>query len=270
MSVPHHRAGSVRSAHASPYASDSFARWDVVPEGRIGALPSHPGRKLTLLLVIFGALAGAWVWIQPETAREVWSQVRAQAKLFFVAGGPVKPTAAEKPAPGGQPSAALPDPGARLPAANPPVPGPAPTALVLNETPAAPASGTVEAAAPPSAAPGSPYAPPQKSSDPLGQRAEAVGLHPDISRAVLARLSPADFRNAGTAIETALAQTADTDALMWPRTRKPEEVLFRVHFVAGAPPDCRRYVVTLTKDGWSTTALPMERCGIQRVVEKQK
>jgi hypothetical protein len=31
--------------------------------------------------------------------------------------------------------------------------------------------------------------------------------------------------------------------------------------VQGAAPACRRYVVTITKDGWLTTALPMEKCG---------
>jgi hypothetical protein len=40
--------------------------------------------------------------------------------------------------------------------------------------------------------------------------------------------------------------------------------LFQVRFVAGAAPGCRRYVVTVTKDGWLTTALPMEKCGPKR------
>ena len=46
-------------------------------------------------------------------------------------------------------------------------------------------------------------------SDPYQVRAAAVGLHPDLSRALLARLSPADYRNAGIAIKTALAETAE-------------------------------------------------------------
>jgi hypothetical protein len=98
-------------------------------------------------------------------------------------------------------------------------------------------------------------------SDPLQVRAEAVGLHPDLSRAVLARLSAEDFRNAGLAIKTALVETPDDGVHAWPRQRKPEQALFQVRFVPGAGPNCRRYVVVVTKDRWSTTALPMERCG---------
>ena len=43
----------------------------------------------------------------------------------------------------------------------------------------------------------------------------------------------------------------------------PELALFQVRFVPGAAPSCRRYVVSITKDGWLTTAPPMERCGPQ-------
>ena len=78
---------------------------------------------------------------------------------------------------------------------------------------------------------------------------------------VLERLSPADFRNAGVAVKTALAQTSDDAVVVWPKQRKGQQALFEVHFVAGAAPDCRRYVVTVTKDRWLTTALPMEKCG---------
>ena len=40
------------------------------------------------------------------------------------------------------------------------------------------------------------------------------------------------------------------------------EDIFEVRFVPGAAEDCRRYVVTVTKDRWSTTAPPMEKCGV--------
>ena len=95
-----------------------------------------------------------------------------------------------------------------------------------------------------------------------------MGLHPDISRALLTRLSPADFRNAGAAIDNAVAQTPDAGTFVWPRQRRPEQALFQVRFVPGAAPDCRRYVVTVTKDRWSTTALPMERCGAKLAARK--
>jgi len=94
----------------------------------------------------------------------------------------------------------------------------------------------------------------------------AVGLHPDLSRVLLARLSATDYQNAGIAIKTALAETPDTGVFVWPRQRKPELALFQVRFVPGAAPSCRRYVVTVTKDGWLTTAPPMEKCGIQALV----
>jgi hypothetical protein len=98
-------------------------------------------------------------------------------------------------------------------------------------------------------------------ADPYQKRAVAAGLHPDLSRVLLVRLSAADYRNARHAIDTAIAKTGNEDALVWPRQRKPEQALFRVHFVMGAAPQCRRYVVTVVKDGWTTTAPAMERCG---------
>ncbi len=98
-------------------------------------------------------------------------------------------------------------------------------------------------------------------NDPYQKRAEAVGLHPGLSRVLLERLSAADYRNAEYAINTAIAKTPDGTVFAWPRQRTPELALFKVHFVRGVTPDCRRYVVTVTKDGWLTTALPMERCG---------
>lgn len=104
--------------------------------------------------------------------------------------------------------------------------------------------------------------PPQADKDDqLQARALAAGLHPRLSRSLLSQLSAEDYRNARQAIEKAVADTPDDGQLAWPRSRAPGLALFQVHFVAGAAPTCRRYVVTVTKDGWSTTALPMERCG---------
>jgi hypothetical protein len=100
-------------------------------------------------------------------------------------------------------------------------------------------------------------------ADPYQVRAEAAGLHPGLSRVLLTRLSPTDYRNAEYAVRTALAQTRDGAVFVWPRQRTPELALFKVTFVPGAAPDCRRYVVTVVKDRWATTALPMERCGAQ-------
>lgn len=107
--------------------------------------------------------------------------------------------------------------------------------------------------------------PPPKADpgDPYQRRALAAGLHPELSRVLLTRMSDTDFRNARVAITKAIAEVGDQDTLVWPKKRVPKLALFKVHFVAGAPPDCRRYVVVVTKDGWSTTAQPMEQCGVK-------
>jgi hypothetical protein len=99
------------------------------------------------------------------------------------------------------------------------------------------------------------------ASDPYQKRALAAGLHPDLSRVLLTRMTAADYRNAEVAIKTALAETPDGGVFVWPKG-KPKGALFEVHFVKSAAHDCRRYVVTITKDRWSTTALPMETCGL--------
>ena len=101
-------------------------------------------------------------------------------------------------------------------------------------------------------------------ADPYQKRALAVGLHPELSHAVLSRLTAADYKNAGMAIKTALAETPDSKAYAWPKEGGGAKLaLFEVRFVQGATPECRRYVVTVTMNHWSTTALPMERCGVK-------
>jgi hypothetical protein len=127
--------------------------------------------------------------------------------------------------------------------------------------PAAPEAG--EAAA-------QPLPPPVADpADPYQTRALAAGLHPGLSRVLLTRLSPADYRNAGIAIKTALAETPDDGVFVFPPQRTPELALFNVRFVQGAASGCRRYVVTITKDGWLTTALPMEKCGLRPVLSRR-
>lgn len=107
-------------------------------------------------------------------------------------------------------------------------------------------------------------------ADPYQKRAIAAGLHPDISKAVLKRLTSSDYRNAGVAVRTALAETTDNETYSWPNKPKAKLALFEVHFVKGASSDCRRYVVTISKDGWSTTAPPMEKCGLARPLPRGK
>ncbi len=104
---------------------------------------------------------------------------------------------------------------------------------------------------------------PAAPADPYRKRAEAAGLHPDLSHVLLARLTAADYKNAAFAIDKALKTVPDDGVFEWPRSRKNGSAVFNIHFVAGAGHDCRRYVVTVTKDRWTTTALPMERCGVK-------
>ncbi|MBS0252666.1 MAG: hypothetical protein JSR78_16545 [Proteobacteria bacterium] len=114
------------------------------------------------------------------------------------------------------------------------------------------------------------YAPPQPSNDPLRKRAEAAGLHPDLSRAVLARLTSTDYRNAAYAIGKAIKTVPNNGEFIWPQKRKAGTAVFTVHFVQGAGRDCRRYVVTVTKDRWTSTALPMEKCGVKVAIGGSK
>lgn len=138
-------------------------------------------------------------------------------------------------------------------------------------TPVPSAPTTLNATAPDAAAadeaassePPMPLPPPTvDASDPYQKRAVDVGLHPSLSRSLLTRMSDTDYRNAGVAIKKALAETRDGDVLIWPRGGKPKDAVFEVKFVRSASPDCRRYVVIVTKDRWSTTARAMEKCGL--------
>jgi hypothetical protein len=229
---------------------------DFLPGERIGPpLRSRGQIFLRRALVLLIAAGGGWAlyvhretwpgWLAAQTAVVTAAFERSQSR-------PVQPvTRPELPPP--PPFAALPPP--RPVAETPPQPAP----------PLAPAK---VASLPPAAAdtdePSGPLPPPKADpADPYQQRALAVGLHPELSRALLARLSPTDYRNAGIAIRTALAETPDNAIFQYPPQRQRDLALFRVHFVRGAPPGCRRYVVTVGKDGWMTTAPPMEKCGAE-------
>lgn len=110
-----------------------------------------------------------------------------------------------------------------------------------------------------------PLAEPQADpADPYQKRALAIGLHPGISNVLLSSMSDADYRSAEIAIRTALAEAADTDKFIWPRKQKAKQAVFQIHFVTGDGQDCRRYIVTVVKNGWTTTAPPMVKCGTVR------
>lgn len=251
-----------------PYALD-----DVFPDERISSRPSGTGRKCLLwgAFILF-ALGGGWALLGGRSTWPDWLPVDVAAIFHSIndrVPGPPKPTAsAAATTPPVADAGLTPKPGAvdgsystdrRMASSNVVTP-PAVTASSLAPLTTAalpPAAKSSSVSAP---LPGSPTADP---ADPYQKRAVAVGLHPDLSRVLLARLSPTDYRNAGIAIQTAVAETPDSAIFVWPRQRKPELALFQIRFVAGAAPSCRRYVVVVTKDGWSTTALPVEKCNVR-------
>ncbi len=246
----------------NPPAEQFF--WHLSDDDRVGPPVTGRRRPARLLGVVLIALAigGGWTALRHETFGP-WLVSSVQEVLTSAN----KPTA--RPADPTPPGPLTASPSAHADA----TPSPITTATILTTdqpeppSPAAlphastipPASGANSATSTPAGAAYLPAA--QPDADPLVQRAAAAGLHAGLSRAILARLSTADFQSAATAIRKAIAETPDNGELVWPSQRAPRQALFKVHFVAGAAPQCRRYVVTITKDGWSTTALPMERCG---------
>jgi hypothetical protein len=254
------------SARAYPYgafdADEEYSFGDLSPGERIGSPLRRRGKALRragFLALI--ALGGGWAVYGERVPWPSWPALDIASLSQLMerrSRSPVEPL----------PPAASP---ARVADADPPAKPP----QEIQTLPLAPSSAAASRSASPPLttaavptetddAPSEPLPPPSVDpSDPYQARALAVGLHPGLSRVLLERLSSTDYRNAGIAIKTAIAETPDDGVLVWPRQRKPELALFHVHFVRGAAPDCRRYVVTVAKDGWSTTALPMEKCGIQ-------
>jgi hypothetical protein len=224
---------------------------------RVCAPPDH-ARGSSLLpacIVIMIAAGGWWLLKNPGDWPEWLSTKIATASALMHDGTPLGPAPAMAPP---QP-ASTPEPTPHTDTAPSQVQPPSETASITPPEPPVTTIATAPADKAPAVAPLPP--PASNAGDRYQRRAASVGLHPDISRALLSRLSPTDYRNAGIAIETAVAKTPDSGTFVWPRQRKPELALFQVRFVPGAAPDCRRYVVTVTKDRWSTTALPMEKCG---------
>jgi surface antigen len=105
--------------------------------------------------------------------------------------------------------------------------------------------------------------PAEVAQDKSPKRAHAIaaGLSPDLPNVLLTRLSESDLKNAGYAVKTALAKTPDDASFAWPPKPSQQQALFEVRFVAGASQGCRRYIVTVTKERWSSTTAAMEKCG---------
>lgn len=280
MTFPTSIATKFDPARKARAVNPSRPSWELLPDEPIdpgrGGGSSGRLRKFLLLGVVLSG--GAWsLWGEPSRWRE-WLPEDAVEQLSTLLSPSAERArtatgtssrqelaanriAAEGQVSQGQPQLEL-QAGAIMPSSKP-LPGEKPA--VLNK-PAEPDARTDAVA--PATAIGTAYIAPATAADPLGKRAAAAGLHPDISRALLQRLSETDFKNVTVAIQKAVAETAEDAVLVWPKQRRPELALFQVYFVPGAAPDCRRYVVTVTKDAWSTTALPMERCGVKPVRSK--
>ena len=268
-----------QSADDSPGAYAGQARWELEAGDRISpprkASAGKRIRRFALLILL--AAGGGWSCFGDQTILPEWLRidVASLASTAYTAieqrmRAPAQDAAPDRPAIEPVANTAL---APKSDSAEAPAPA-LPPAQLPGDAPAGSTPGTITTASLPApAAPAGPaeprasqaYAPPTApAANRYQKRAETAGLHPDLSRVLLERLSEADFRNAGIAIKTALAETPESGVLVWPRQRQPGLALFEVRFVPGAATDCRRYVVSVLKDGWSTTAMPMEKCGVQR------
>jgi hypothetical protein len=254
-----------------------FLRWELLPDERVGA-PLRTSRRWPrwLAAAVLAMAGGGWAMIDDKPATLEWLSAEASSVVAFTKSmiGVGEPEPVSQASPPLQLSAlqlldsawlsvatgALP----RRDVAENEVAAPVVVPQVANkdvvETSATQTQTEGTAAQPEKPAPLPPLPP---LTDPLQKKAEAVGLHPELSRAVLESLTPTDFRNAAIAIKKAIAETPEDGALVWPAKPKRGLARFRVHFVPGISPACRRYVVAVAKSGWLTTALPMERCGVK-------
>jgi hypothetical protein len=244
---------------AAPDERDEDGAFDELTAGERIAPPQNGSPANTFLSALVAiAIGAAGVW---AISQNPWALGSAVMMARTAIGATAAPDAPPAPAPvtelGAEEAVKQPLPEVAV------VQAPASSAgeaMPLDDVAAAAPSGETAAAAD---EPESERLPPPSvdPKDPYQKRAAAVGLHPDISRVLLTKMSATDFRNADHAIKTALAKTADGETFVWPRKEEPKVARFEVRFVAGAPRDCRRYVVVVSKDRWSTTARPMETCG---------
>ena len=197
--------------------------------------PNMRGSSMLPACLVLLVAIGGWTVVRNPEAWKPWlaANITTAATLMDYRAPPQAPEAPE------QPPSVGPAPHAESPTA-PPHPASEDVATNTAVPPEPLVTATIETAPADKAPAVAPLPPPQADlSDPYQRRASAVGLHPGLSRALLARLSTADYRNAGVAIDTAVAKTAETDTFVWPRQRRPELALFQVRFVPGAAPDCR-------------------------------
>ncbi len=267
MAYSAHYPYGTHSTDSDRFASEFLAALDVAPTDRIGPPRKRPiGKWLRWAIVLFGTASASALHVDDPTRwPRWWSEAstiaaplveRVSAAVMAHSRGAADPQAVRlDQVPTGVPGTTL-----AMPTRQEARDMPAADAQVVAE----PVEKMVES--PPEVAAVETVAPSAQRAidDPGAARAIAAGLHPDVSRVLLARLSDADYRNAGVAIRKALADTPDDDVLYWPLKTKAGVAQFQVHFVPGADEGCRRYVVTIAKDGWATTALPMDNCTVKR------
>jgi surface antigen len=254
------------------------------PGERIGAPP--PPRTRSAVRQVISAtviVAVTWAAFETHTTWRPWlamSLIKIRAELAKAQNPPEPKAAAAIPAPI-EPLAAAKEVAEITGTTSPPpqsAPAPAPAEPATAASPS-PATSPAEAnmttssinpdpANTPAAAPLP--EPEVDPDDPQQKRAASVGLHPSVSKVVLASLSGTDYSNARTAIRKALAEAADTEKFIWPRDANKKNAVFQVHFVAGAARPCRRYIVTIVKNGWTTTAPPMEKCGVKTAAHQSR
>lgn len=279
MATPAVQSVARAAAYGDFDLENSLAATQLSPDDRIGAPYRQSSRRASRwgTLILLASLGGAWATFGLSPDLTEWLALLGPVPASSPAPTPTASGAAPPapPLPTAQVEPTPPDPAPQPVVVATPEPLPAPSSVIEPAATPEKSAGSVKSVSPITtaslAAPGAPPAlsrqapltaePAPPPVDPLQKRAVAVGLHPDLSRSLLERLSSADYRNAAVAIKTALAEPSDTAVVAWPKQRKAEHALFKVRFVAGAAPGCRRYVVTITKDGWLTTALPVEKCG---------
>lgn len=254
-------------------ASFAFEAADEFYPGEPISTPPRPHSRARRAVTLLALAGGAWGLIQTYEIWHPWSKAGLELITAEIqrrsAAANSSPAEASSPRPSTEPLEPLSTirDVAAIPGATPAPPGAEPVILPPpesngsnTESHTATAEASVEK---PAAA--APLPPPQIDPlDPYQKRAAAVGLHPQVSRVLLSSMSDADYRNAKLAISKALAEASDTEKFIWPRQPAAKLAVFQVHFVSGDRSDCRRYIVTVVKNGWTTTAPPMEKCGSPR------
>lgn len=229
----------------------------VDPGERVGApLPNRRTSGLGRLFVATTLVAGFWVAITNNHASESLAPVaRSLFDTVVAKAQEIASRAAQDRAPAPAPVVAQTEQAAVLP----PVLDVAP----VQAEKAAPAAASEPVSTEKLGEAYEEKAEPEDAPDksPKRKQAVAAGLSPDLPNVLLTRLSKADFKNAAYAITTALAKTSDDAKFSWPLSPSRQQALFEVRFVTGAPQGCRRYIVTVTKDRWSSTSGALEKCG---------